>query len=176
MLVLLCVVGSIVSPYFANQNNLTNVLGSVAIIGTMSAVMTLVLVSGALDLSVGSIVGLTGIVAAVLMAEHGTPAPLAALVALVVGGGCGLFNALCVVRLRINPIIVTIGTLALFRGLAFILSDGRDIAVGDPFFETIGFERWLFLPVTVWIMLAVFAAAWWVARWRGPVRDTSCRC
>ncbi|MCG2622960.1 ABC transporter permease [Arthrobacter sp. I2-34] len=164
-LVVLCIGFAIASSHFLTEANLINVLRSVAIIGTMSAVMTLVLISGALDLSVGSIVGITGVLAAVMMSSFGAGPLTASAAALALGVVCGLVNAFCVVRLRINPIIVTIGTLALFRGAAFILSDGREIAVRDPFFDAIGFDRWILLPVPVWVMLGVFAVAWWIAKY-----------
>ena len=164
VLAALCVFFTVQSPHFATQSNLTNILQSVSIIGTMAAVMTLVLVCGALDLSVGSIVGLTGVTAALLMANHGWSAWPAYAVALLVGLVCGLFNGLTVIRFRINPIIVTIGTLSLFRGIAFIATDGKDVAVQDGLSEWLGFERVGFLPVTVWIMAAVFLLVWWVSR------------
>ncbi|EMY35185.1 ribose ABC transporter permease [Arthrobacter crystallopoietes BAB-32] len=164
-LVVLCAGFTIASPHFFTEANLINVLRSVAIIGTISAIMTLVLISGALDLSVGSIMGITGVLAAVMMSSFGLGPLTACAAALALGVVCGLLNAFCVVRLRINPIIVTIGTLALFRGIAFILTDGREIAVRDPFFDAIGFDRWLLLPVPVWVMLAVFTMAWWIAKY-----------
>lgn len=164
VLALLCVFFSVQSPHFASQSNVTNILQSVSIIGTMAAVMTLVLVCGALDLSVGAVVGLSGVSAAILMSSFGWPAPWAYAAALVTGLLCGLFNGLAVTRLRINPIIVTIGTLSLFRGIAFIVTDGKDIAVNDGLSNWLGFERLLFVPATVWVMALAFLAAWWVAR------------
>jgi len=163
VLIALVVGFSIASPYFLTASNLTNVLQSVAIIGVMAALMTLVLVAGALDLSVGSIAAVAGIVSATLVISGWHPL-LAFAVALATGAGAGAVNGFAVVGLRINPIIVTIGTLALFRGIAFVLSDGRDISVLDPMSEGLAFERWLYLPVTVWLMLAVFALVWWFAR------------
>jgi ribose transport system permease protein len=154
---------SIASPHFLTPSNLTNVLQSVAIIGVMAAVMTLVLVAGALDLSVGSVAALAGLVSAMLIVSGWNPI-VAFVVALVCAAAAGALNGVAVVGLRINPIIVTIGTLSLFRGLSFVISDGRDITVLDPVSEGIAFQRWLFLPISVWVMLAVFAIVWWFAR------------
>jgi len=162
VLILLVVVFSIASPHFLNLSNLTNVLRSVSIIGTMAAIMTLVLVAGALDLSIGSIAALSGVVSAMAIGSGVTPFAGFGL-ALLVGVASGAVNGFAVVVLRINPIIVTIGTLAMFRGIVYVISNGRDTAVEDPVSESLAFDRWLFLPVPVWVMLAVFALTWLVS-------------
>ncbi|WP_341996710.1 ABC transporter permease [Microbacterium sp. LWH7-1.2] len=165
VLLLLIVAFSLASPYFFSARNLSNVLLSASIIGTMSAVATLVVVSGALDLSIGSIVALTSVSAALLTYDLQWPPGLAILAALVIGALAGALNGVLVTVLRINPIIATIGTLSVFRGLAFVFSNGRDIPVLDPISDYLGFERILGIPVSVLIMIAVFIVTWWVAKY-----------
>jgi ribose/xylose/arabinose/galactoside ABC-type transport system permease subunit len=159
LLVFLLVLGtafSLASPHFLGVLNLTNVLLSVSVIGTMAAVSTLVLVSGGLDLSVGAVAALAGVISAVLIDAHGVPPVAAVLAALVVGALCGAVNGLIVTRLRINSIITTIGTLAVFRGVAFVVTDGQVVTVGDDLTLFLGAGRWLGLPVSVWLMLLLF--------------------
>jgi ribose/xylose/arabinose/galactoside ABC-type transport system permease subunit len=155
-LLILMVVGfALASPYFLSVRNLTNILLSVSVIGTMAALSTLVLVGRGLDLSVGSIVGLVGVVAAaVLEAGHGWWTALGA--AAIVGALCGAVNGLITVRLGINSIIVTIGTLSIFRGIAYVSTDGQTLSVVDPMILGIGSARILGIPWAALLMAAVF--------------------
>jgi ribose/xylose/arabinose/galactoside ABC-type transport system permease subunit len=146
---------SLASPFFLSVRNLTNMLLSVSVIGTMAALSTLVLVGRGLDLSVGSIVGLVGVVAAaVLEKNYGWPAALGA--AIVVGALCGAVNGLITVRLGINSIIVTIGTLSIFRGIAYVATDGQTLSVADPVILDIGSARIFGIPWAALLMVAVF--------------------
>lgn len=146
---------SIASPFFLSVRNLTNMLLSVSVIGTMAALGTLVLVGRGLDLSVGSIVGLVGVVAAALLeAGYGWPVALAAAVA--VGAVCGAANGLLTVKLGINSIIVTIGTLSIFRGIAYVATDGQTLSVADQVILDIGSARVFGIPWAALLMVAVF--------------------
>lgn len=164
VLALLCAVFAATAPHFVTTGNLTNILLSVAVIGTMAAVMTLVVVGGALDLSVGSAAALAGVMSARLGEAAGHSAVVTLAVALATGAACGAVNGLVVTKLRINPIIATIGTLSAYRGLAFIVTDGDNVFIQTGLVRNLGFDRFLGLPVAVWVMLAVFAVVWWVSR------------
>ncbi|MCC6947289.1 MAG: ABC transporter permease [Bradyrhizobiaceae bacterium] len=157
---LICLAGLIVgfsfsSPYFLSLQNLTNMLLSVSVIGTMAGVSALVLVSRGLDLSVGSIVGLVGVVVA-LVIEATSSAPLGIAVGLVTGGVCGILNAALFVNVGINSIIVTIGTLSIFRGLAFVISEGQTVNVFNEFMLELGAGRIYGIPYSVLLMLVLF--------------------
>lgn len=146
---------SIASPYFLSVLNLTNMLLSVSVIGTMAAVSTLVLVSRGLDLSVGSIVGLVGVVTAGLLA-WGAHWSIAVAGGLAAGLACGALNGLLIVSLGINSIIVTIGTLSIYRGLAYIATEGQTLFVSDEALLTLGAGRIVAIPWSVLLMAAVF--------------------
>lgn len=159
----LVVAFSLASPHFFGVRNLTNVLLSVSVIGTMAAVSTLVLVGGALDLSVASVAALAGVISAFLVAELEVSPPVAILAGLAVGTACGAFNGAIVTRLRINAIITTIATLAIFRGAAFVVTDGQIVTVHDDLTLFLGAGRWIGLPVAAWLMGAIFVATHVVA-------------
>lgn len=156
---LLAVSFSLASPHFLTFGNITNMLLTVSVIGVMAAVSTLLVVGRELDLSIGSVAALVGVVVAILVESKGWswPAGLAAGVA--VGVLTGAFNGFMVGSLKVNAIITTIGTLALFRGLAFIVTDGQTEMVQNQSLLAFGSGRILGVPYSVWILIAVFAAA-----------------
>jgi ribose transport system permease protein len=127
----LCAIFAVLSTAFLNPTNLTNVLRQVSIVMIVACAGTLVLISGCLDISVGGVLALTGVVFAKL-AVMGLPLVAAIGGAILVGALVGLVNALLVVRMQITPIIVTLGTLYMARGLAFLIAEGRSVVTGLP--------------------------------------------
>lgn len=119
----LVVVMAQLSPAFLTSRNLFNITRFIAEIGLISLGMTMVILTGGIDLSVGSILGMCGIVMGALFAA-GTHIWLAAAVAVAVGGLAGLANGLLVVWTRVHPLIITLATLAIFRGIAHGISQG----------------------------------------------------
>jgi ribose/xylose/arabinose/galactoside ABC-type transport system permease subunit len=122
----LCVVLSFLSPYFLTTKNLLNVLLQASINLVVAVGMTFVITSGGIDLSVGSIVAVAGMVMADLVSrkwglEVAVPA------ALLVGTLCGMLNGVLITRLRLPPFIVTLGTMSIFRGVALIYNDGKPL-------------------------------------------------
>ena len=162
-LVVLIGVFAIASPYFFSVRNLLNVLLSVSVIGTMAAVGTMVLVSRTIDLSIGAIVGLTGVVVASLVDVW--PWPLAVAAALFVGAVCGAINGIVSIKLRISPLIVTIGTLSIFRGLTYVVTQGHALSFANESLMTLGAGRVAGVPWSVLIVLVTFLGAFFVARY-----------
>lgn len=154
---------SFLSPYFLSVNNLTNALLAVSVLGTMAAFSTLVVVGRGLDLSIGSIVGLVGVLAAQIL-QAGGHWSVAIVAALAAGAVCGSINAAVMVGLRINSIIVTIGTLSIFRGVAYIVSQAQTLFVSDQVILDLGSARIFGVPWSVLLMLALFCACAWFAR------------
>jgi len=144
------------SPYFLSTGNLINIMLSMSVIGVMAAVSTLILIGRGLDLSLGSVVALVGLVTATAL-EHGFHWAPAAAMGIATGAACGLFNGLLIVYLGINSIIVTIGTLSIYRGIAYAVSEGKSLFVSDEAILTFGAGRIGFIPVAVILMLFVFA-------------------
>src|SRR5881296_2009702 len=126
-LVILFLFLSLASPYFFTVNNLSSVIRQTTVITIMAIGMTVVIASGGIDLSVGSMVGLTGVCGAMLIAEQ-SPTTLALLGAVLVGLICGLANGAAITALKIPPFIATLGTLGIYRGLALILTGGIPVA------------------------------------------------
>lgn len=165
-LVVLCVVVSLASPYFFTLRNIFNVLQGMSMIGIMAIGMTMVLVSGGLDLSVGSILAVGAVLSARLMTYHGLNPWLAVLCGLAAGLAFGAVNGLVITRGRIVPFITTLGTLSIGRGLAFLLATSgegtvasnvpmRDPGVG---FLGAGYVGPVPMPVILMLVLVVLAA------------------
>jgi len=123
---------SIMSPYFLTLGNWVNILISVCIIGIVGVAMTLVIVSGGIDLSAASTMALVGSVEAVLVMQSGWPWWQALLVGLLVGLVVGSLNALVITRLKIAPFIVTLAMSNIVRGAAYIYTTGNTIFVQSP--------------------------------------------
>lgn len=151
-LILLFIALSIASPYFLTANNLTSVARQTAVFNTMALGMTIVIISGGIDLSVGSILGLSGLVGTMAL-EAGYPIALGVLVGIAVGMLCGLLNGLMVTRLRIPPFVVTLGTLGIYRGLALIFSNGLPVHKIPAAFSFLGEGNLLGIPFVVWMLV-----------------------
>ena len=143
-----------VAPGFLSIANLLNIAMSVAITGILAVGMTAVIVSGGIDLSVGSVVALTG-VAGAIAATHGMPAPLVVLVALGIGLATGGVSGALVAWLRVPAFVATLAMLTAARGLAFIVSDGRSIGGMPPWFGVLGRSVVLGVPGPVILMAGV---------------------
>src|SRR5664280_38022 len=154
---------TLLSPYFLTTTNLINILLSVSVIGTMAAASTLVMVSRNLDLSVASIAALSGVLTAQAMGHWGFPAWLTILFGLGVGGLCGAVNGILINVCRINSIITTIGTLSVFRGIAFVITDGSTALVDNDTLIYLGSGRFFGIPVSVWLMLAIYLIVHFIA-------------
>ena len=165
MLVAVFVYFALAAPYFATWANYRNLLSAVSVIGTMAAISTLVLVSGALDLSVGSAAAFSPTVTVWLLTDHGWPTWAAVLTGAGAGIAGGLINGIVSVGFDINPIITTIGMLSVLRGLTYVFSGGTEILVSNHFLLALGSNRWLGLPWGVWIMLVAFAGVALFARY-----------
>ncbi len=157
LVVLLVIFGALRGDVFFSTRNILNIGMGVAILGVLAISQTAVIVSGGLDISVGSIVGLSTVATA--MAIQSTDAAGLGIVAgLGVGALAGLVNGILITYGRINAVIVTLGTMAIFRGVAFILSDGQSISIFNDAFRWIGIGRVLGLPAPIWVLILVAVA------------------
>jgi rhamnose transport system permease protein len=127
LLVIAFAAGAMLSPYFLDVGFLLDSTSLYMEIGVMALAMTLVIVSGSIDLSVASNLALTAVIVAKLHAEHGVPMAVAAALAPLIGGALGLFNGLIITRLGLPSLTVTLATLALYRGVAQVLIGDRSI-------------------------------------------------
>jgi rhamnose transport system permease protein len=129
-------------------------------VGLIALAMTFVIITGGIDLSVGSILGLSAIMLGVFWQNVGLPLPVAMVLAVGVGGVAGLVNGLIITRFRVPPLIATLATLALYRGLAEGISEARSVRGYPDWFGVLGQGDFLGLPVQLWILglLALLAA------------------
>jgi ribose transport system permease protein len=151
-LIVLVVGLSIASPHFLTNTNLSSVVRQTAVINIMALGMTLIIVAGGIDLSVGAILALSGLLGTMAM-EKGQSIPVAILVGLLVGAACGLANGFMTTKLRINPFIVTLGTLGIIRGLTLIISNGLPVHNIPKAYSYLGEGNLLGVPFVLWILL-----------------------
>jgi ribose/xylose/arabinose/galactoside ABC-type transport system permease subunit len=163
-LLALCVVLSFLSQYFLTVPNILNVLLQASINLVVAIGMTFVITSAGIDLSVGSIVALAGVIMALLMKNQVGGLPVALLGALAVGVAVGSCNGLLITRLRMPPFIATLGTMSIVRGLALIISDGKPV-YGLPQSELRVISGYIGpVPIPVIIAIAVAILAHFVLR------------
>jgi len=163
-LILLSLILAIVSPVFLTKTNLINVILQCAINATVAYGMTFVILTGGIDLSVGSIVAVAGVTMGMAM-ERGIPLLPALLICCVMGAACGLINGLLMTLAKLPPFIGTLGTMSMLRGLALYLTDGRSISGFNSNFVFIGNGSILGIPVLVLIMLLTFLVSAFVLRY-----------
>ncbi|WP_119304087.1 ABC transporter permease [Dongia deserti] len=154
LLVLALIVLSLQSDRFFTVDNLLNQGRLMAEVGLIALAMTFVIVSAGIDLSVGSILGLVAILLGVFWQNVGLPLPLAMMLGVFVGGLAGLFNGFIITRFRVPPLIATLATLALYRGLAEGISQARSVRGYPEWFFVLGQGEVLGVPTQLWIFLA----------------------
>jgi ribose transport system permease protein len=149
---------SVSTDQFLSRANLTNVATQMAILAIVSFGVTIVMIAGAFDLSVGSQVAVHGSVAALVMADTGS-ITAGVLAGLASGVGFGLVNGVLVSGLAINPFIATLGTLVIARGIALAITDARPVTGLPQSIREFGLGSPLGIPWLVWLMLVCFLVA-----------------
>ena len=142
---------AVASPHFLRTDNLSNVSRQTSVINIMALGMTLVMIAGGIDLSVGSQLAFCSL-AGTMALERGASIPVAIALAVAAGTGLGACNGLLIVGLRISPFIVTLGTLGVFRGLTLILSRGLPVVNIPPSFSVVGEGNLSSVPVPLLIL------------------------
>ncbi|MBY3277363.1 L-arabinose ABC transporter permease AraH [Rhizobium laguerreae] len=149
------VIVSLFVPNFLTERNMLGLLQSVVTIGIVACTMMFCLASRDFDLSVGSIVAFSGMIAVMVSNATGS-IPIGLLAALLCGAVVGFVNGIVIARFRINALITTLATMQIVRGLALIVSDGRAVGINDPAFYQLALSRFLTVPTPIWIMLVLF--------------------
>jgi ribose transport system permease protein len=160
-LAVLCAVLWILTPYFLTVSNLLNIAEQTSINAIVAVGMTFVILSGGIDLSVGSMVALSGVVLGTAL-QGGQPIPVALLLALLVGLACGLGNGALISWGGLPPFIVTLGTMSIARGAALLFTEGRPVSGFDASFRVLATGRAGFIPAPVIAMVVVYAIAHFV--------------
>jgi ribose transport system permease protein len=152
--IVLVIVAAFTSDAFLTESNMTNLLRQMVTTGLLALGMLVVILTAGIDLSVGSIVALTGIMAAGL--SQNLPVPVAMALAVAVGVACGSVNGVLIARFRLAPFVVTLGALTTIRGLAFVYSE-TPITPEKIGFLSLGTNNIGPIPVAAIVMLAAFA-------------------
>jgi len=169
-IVVMCVFLGFASPFFFTGNNLLNIGTSISIVGIAAAGAAIVMIGGGIDISIGSTVAVTGIVGAVVMSAGG--GTIAGVLATVIAGAvAGLINGVLVTILGVNPLIATLGTLSIFRGLAFVISGGTAVGVSDSAYLAIGSGKLFGIPNPLIIMIFVFLIVGGMLKWTNIGRN-----
>jgi ribose/xylose/arabinose/galactoside ABC-type transport system permease subunit len=157
--IILAAVFSAIAPGFFSVANAVNIALSIAVTGILAVGMTMIILTGGIDLSVGSVVALVGVAAALTAASsQAAPALVAFVVALVVGIVTGVVNGTLVAYLRVPAFVATLAMLTIARGLAFIISGGRSIGNLPDSFSLVGRSVLFGIPTPVILMAVVMLA------------------
>ncbi len=160
--IVICVVFAILSPYFLSVRNFLNIGMFTSIIGVMAAGVTVAMLLGAIDISQWSVAAISGLTAASML-KDGQSLILILVVCLLIGLACGAVNGLLVAIFKIPAIIATIGTMLIFRGIAYLSVNGLTIMVDNKPFEAIGTGR-IFdvIPISMVIVVAVLLIIYYI--------------
>ncbi|WP_460637168.1 ABC transporter permease [Larkinella harenae] len=152
----ICLVLSLLTPRFLTVSNLMIIVTQVSINALLAFGVTFVIITGGIDLSIGSTVAVTGVVAALFAHPDTYPVIVPVLAGLAAGLLLGAFNGLVVTKSKVPPFIVTLGTMTIGRGLALILSKGRPVSNLSDSFNFIGGGQLLGIPTPIIILIVFF--------------------
>jgi ribose/xylose/arabinose/galactoside ABC-type transport system permease subunit len=162
--VLWCGALAIFEPVFLTTTNLLNVLRQISMVSIIAIGSFLAILTGGIDLSVGSVTALSGVMAAVLMKTLGLPVGVGILGGILVGAVIGVLNGFMITRIRMAAFIATLITLNLAKGLAFIITDGTPVSGMPEAFVWIGRGYVGFIPFPIIVMVVIFIVAAFVLR------------
>lgn len=168
-LVAIVVIFGLLAPDFLSQRNLLNILQQSSINACLALGMTLVIISGGIDLSVGPTAAIAAVITATLLVS-GVPIPIAILAGLAIGAICGLVNGVLVAYAGLQPFIVTLGTLSTYRAIALIYTGGNPVLGIPSGFRSLFNGSLVGLPIPV-IIVAVVALAAWVLLKKTPLGE-----
>jgi len=154
--VMLVIASYVGRPFFFSKLNLIPMINNLSFIGIVAAVLTMVMVTGEIDFSIGGNIGLTACLAALLL-EKGLPGWLVVIIALAAGAAMGTFNGMLVTRIGVNSIIATIGTMFIWRGIGYTLTNGESMLAMNPVIDFIG-RGFIFkvIPFPIVLLAIVF--------------------
>ena len=157
----LIILFGVLNPAFLSIANILNVLRQISIFGIMAVGMTMVIMCAQIDLSIGAIVALSGVVAA-MVAKSGGHLVFSLLAGCAAGLICGLFNGFLTVTFNVHALLITLGSMTAIRGVGFLITGGRPVWGMDPSYKWLGAGFILGIPVPIIIMLIVYAIGWFI--------------
>lgn len=169
LILLVCALSALRPESFLTVDNFLNVLRRSSVYGIVAIGMTFIIISAGIDLSVGSMLALCGMVAAAVMVgiggsnPQGTALVIGSAAGIFAGAVCGFLNGFLIMRLSLQPFIVTLGTMSFFRGVALVMRDGQPINV--PAYKYFGEGTVVGVPISVVIFAVIIAAAFFLLRY-----------
>lgn len=155
IIIALFIVFSVFSNSFLTEYNLMNLLKQCSIIGVIAICATFVIITGGIDLSCGAVVGMSSLMVALGMTQFALPIPIAILLAILVGGVCGLYNGVIIHEFKVPPFIATLGSMTIIRGLIKVISEAKTIAGLPEEFSNFSSSSFLGIPNLTWIWAVV---------------------
>src|ERR1700722_5346819 len=156
--IIIAVALSLLSPYFLKTNNLLNLLDQSVVVGIVAIGMTFVILTGGIDLSVGSVVGLTGVILGLSL--HHFSIPVAIALATLAGAGIGLFSGLLIAYFALAAFVITLGVMAIGRSLAYIFSGQTSITDIPPEINDLVYTTVFGVQTNVLTLLVLYALPW----------------
>ena len=168
VLIVLCVALSIAEPAFHNFNNLINILQQVTTIAVLALGVNIVIFTGGIDISVGSVVAFTGIVMGKIIVDAGMPTIVGIVAALIIGALCGTFNGIMISKFKLQPMIATLAMMSMARGAAYTIADGNTITGYSAGFRWIGTGTipGTQIPVQILFMIALYSLFFYIMKYR----------
>jgi len=168
VLLVLCAFLSIAEPAFRTFGNVINILQQVTVIAVLALGVNIVIFTGGIDISVGSVVAFTGIVMGKIIVEAGMSPFIGVLVALIVGAACGTFNGFMIAKFKLQPMIATLAMMSMARGAALTLADGQTITGYSDGFRWIGVGviPGTQIPVQIVFMVLLYSIFYYVMKYR----------
>ncbi len=163
VLIALVAIFSVSSPYFLNMKNIFAIGLTISVIGIVCIGQSLILLTGAFDLSVGGIAALSGMIVAILTKDHGNYWAYFFL-GLAVGTAIGLVNGLLITKLNINALITTLSMMTILSGVVFLVSGGFAIGVNSRAFRFLGTTRVASIPLPIILLIIIYAIFYVVLR------------
>lgn len=149
------------SPYFLTSTNISAVFVQMSVIAIITVGEVMVIITAGIDLSVSTVVGLSGVVSTMLVANEHLGVALGMFVGVLVGGGVGLVNGLLVTQVRLSPFIATLGTWSAVGGIALLITNGEPIAAPQSF-DVLGDGHLVGIAVPIIVMVIVALAGWFI--------------
>jgi ribose transport system permease protein len=159
-LLVLCIIIAVISPRFLTVSNVLNVLTQVSVNAILAIGMSFVIITGGIDLSVGSVLAITGAVVATFAKTGGNILP-GVIAAIIIGAAIGLVNGLLVSKGKVQAFIVTLATMTIFRGVTYVYTNGNPISGLGENISFIGNSSILGVPLPIFFIIIVLLIAWY---------------
>lgn len=163
VIIFVSIIATILNPRFLTARNFFTIMQQISVLGILTMCMSLLMISGGLDISIGNMAGLVGMIFT-RMVLTGYSIPLSVIVALLISTFCGFINGVIISKSKVMPLIITLGMMYVFYGISLLISGGRPHALGGRF-EFLGRERFGIVPFTLIVYILIFVFAYFLRKY-----------